>query len=216
MGLEQILSFNWNLAIGSQRISEDEFALLCKKAGSIVLFRNQFVYVDPNEIGHIAKRLQLGTGPVNGRRLIAAALNGKFGEDNVLLSKELKAALEQLLAEKEIAVSPDLNAKLHPYQERGFSWLVRNLKASMGSIIADDMGLGKTMQVIAALDKLRYDGVLAQKGALIVVPKFLLVNWKRELSRFAAYLQRNLRFQARFCRALRHYIDHLRSGAYAA
>ncbi len=46
----------------------------------------------------------------------------------------------------------------------------------MGSILADDMGPGKTLQVIATPEKLRLDGILDKKGALIVVPTSLLVN----------------------------------------
>lgn len=58
----------------------------------------------------------------------------------------------------------------------------------MGSILADDMGLGKPLQVIATPEKLRLDGILDKKGALIVVPTSLLVNWERELTRFAPAL----------------------------
>ena len=188
MGIEQMLDFDWQIAIGNEQVTEPEFDELCRHAGRIVRFRNSFVYVDPNEVSRIAKHLQMGRGTVNPKRLIAAALTGKFGEDNVLLSKQLKDALQQLLSEKEIAVPDTLRAKLRPYQERGYSWLVRNLKTSLGSIIADDMGLGKTLQVIAALEKLRADGALEEKGALVVVPTTLLHNWQHELRKFAPQL----------------------------
>ena len=55
----------------------------------------------------------------------------------------------------------------------------------MGSVIADDMGLGKTLQVIAALQKLKEEGALADASALVVMPTSLLTNWHKELLRFA-------------------------------
>ena len=42
-----------------------------------------------------------------------------------------------------------------------------------GSIIADDMGLGKTLQVIVMLLKLKEEGALDSRQALIVVPTTL-------------------------------------------
>ena len=52
-----------------------------------------------------------------------------------------------------------------------------------GACLADDMGLGKTVQTIAFL---LYK---AEKGAsLVVAPASVLMNWQRELQRFAPSL----------------------------
>lgn len=187
--LEDILNFDWNLALGSSRISEAEFKELSKKTGQIVRFKNQYVYVDSNEMQRIAKRLNsTRQETVPSRRLIAAALTGKFGQDNVLLTQNLKTALDKLLSEKAVAVPETVKATLRPYQERGYSWLIRNIKTSMGSVIADDMGLGKTLQVITAIEKMRVDGMLEERGVLIVVPTSLLINWQHEIKKFAPKL----------------------------
>ena len=50
------------------------------------------------------------------------------------------------------------------------------------------MGLGKTLQAISLLLKLKEDGALSEKRALIVVPTGLLTNWQAEISRFAPQL----------------------------
>ncbi len=187
--LEELLRFDWTLALGGHTITRDEFEELSKHAGKMVRFKNEFVMVDEREVASIAKKLAaFKPSDIKPRRLIAAALTGKFGENNVLLSKELKEALDRMLSEEAVAVPKALKASLRPYQERGYSWLVRNLKISFGSIIADDMGLGKTLQVIAALEKMREDKALDTKEALVVVPTSLLVNWQRELSKFAPKL----------------------------
>src|SRR5438105_1979972 len=81
-----------------------------------------------------------------------------------------------------------LQAVLRPYQRRGYAWLYRNARVGLGSVIADDMGLGKTLQVIAALQKLKEEGALADASALVVMPTSLLTNWHKELQRFAPEL----------------------------
>ncbi len=184
--LASMLSFDWQLALGNNPISQEEFERLMEYEGRMVRFGDQFVYVDPKTVARIGKKLKETTRETpTKQRLIAAALTGRFGNNSVYITKELKAALDKLLSEKTLGVPDTLNATLRPYQERGFSWLVRNMRTMMGSIIADDMGLGKTLQVIASLEKLRYDGELDKKQALIVVPTSVLVNWQREISKFA-------------------------------
>ena len=192
MGLSNLLNFHWDLALGNHSISEAEFNELRKHEGKVVRFGNSFVYVDPSVTSRIAKKLLSANVTPTKQRLMAAALTGRFGENNVQITKELQACLKNILSEKSIEVPPTLQAKLRPYQQRGYSWLTRNLRTMMGSIIADDMGLGKTLQVIAAIEKLRYDGELDDKQVLIVVPTSLLVNWGRELSKFAPQITYNL------------------------
>ena len=82
----------------------------------------------------------------------------------------------------------ELNAVLRPYQIRGFSWLVQNAMLGLGSLLADDMGLGKTVQVIACVAELKARGELDRGKVLIAAPASLLVNWEREIERFAPSL----------------------------
>ena len=71
---------------------------------------------------------------------------------------------------------------LYPFQRRGVAFLLRSQRA----VLADDMGLGKTVQVIAALRRLYRFGRL--QSCLVVAPRTLLVNWRRELSKWAPEL----------------------------
>lgn len=122
------------------------------------------------------------------------------------LSDEVRQLIRELTAQAEIPVPSDIHATLRPYQERGYSWMYRNMRIGFGSIIADDMGLGKTLQVITLLQKMKDDGMLrpslgkatgrqAMLGngdgggpALIIVPTGLVTNWQAELQRFAPSL----------------------------
>lgn len=77
---------------------------------------------------------------------------------------------------------PGLQAKLFKYQANGVEWMCRAIKRAGGLVLADEMGLGKTIQVIALLLS---DREIGDSPRLIVCPTSLLVNWKRELDRFA-------------------------------
>ena len=189
--LVDVMTFDWRLAAGKYTMSEEEFEWLSEQAGRIVRFRDAYMYVDKALLGSIRRELH-GQRKLTKAELIRAALSGGIRANGVRLSARLQAAFDRLFAEKTFEVPETLQATLRPYQVRGYSWLMRNLRAGMGAIIADDMGLGKTLQVIAVLEKLRVDGELEDKQVMVVVPTTLLANWTREISRFAPNLKVSL------------------------
>ena len=80
-------------------------------------------------------------------------------------------------------IPKNLNAELREYQKDGYEWLVRLTSWGAGACLADDMGLGKTVQTIALLLH------RAQHGpSLVVAPKSLILNWEKELRKFAPSL----------------------------
>lgn len=78
-------------------------------------------------------------------------------------------------------------ATLRPYQEQGYSWLMRLRDEGLGGCLADDMGLGKTVQTLAYLSRLDADGRLGP--SLLVGPVVTLGNWTAEIERFAPELR---------------------------
>ncbi|EYF00707.1 DEAD/DEAH box helicase [Chondromyces apiculatus] len=76
-----------------------------------------------------------------------------------------------------------LKATLRPYQEAGLSWLKFIHDIGSGGVLADDMGLGKTVQTIALLLAVKQES--KHLRALIVAPTSVVINWERELERFA-------------------------------
>jgi SNF2 family DNA or RNA helicase len=66
-----------------------------------------------------------------------------------------------------------------PYQYQGVAFLYPRYSA----VLADEMGLGKTMQSITAIRMLLRAGEL--RSVLLVCPKPLVTNWRREFSLWA-------------------------------
>ncbi|WP_052723848.1 DEAD/DEAH box helicase [Paenibacillus wulumuqiensis] len=81
-------------------------------------------------------------------------------------------------------------ASLKPFQVDGFIWMKALHYRKLGGLLADDMGLGKTIQVISFLTYLQEVGKLTP--TLIVVPKTLIDNWEKEVSKFAPELLSSL------------------------
>lgn len=187
MSLASALTFDWQLAIGEQRLSASEFKVLLANTGKIVRFHNQFVYADPEALLKIQKHLKnQQTLQANRAALLNAVFTGKLDENEVCLSPLLQKLIKEITTPVDIPEPKGLNATLRPYQKRGYEWLMHNLKVNIGSILADDMGLGKTLQVITALLKLKEEGQLdANNQALVIVPTSLITNWSREIKHFA-------------------------------
>ncbi|MHC6202005.1 SNF2-related protein [Breznakiellaceae bacterium SP9] len=177
LNLKSLLDWKWEVAIGDEVVSADEFALLLSQKRPVVQFRDKFVQIDPAELSRLLKSSQRRPPGIN------EFLKSHFLGDSILCS-DADELLQKLLAEREFLVPAGLNASLRPYQVRGFKWICSLLASGFGCILADDMGLGKTIQAITVLLRTKEDDLLPN-GCLIVAPAALLSNWERELERFA-------------------------------
>jgi SNF2 family DNA or RNA helicase len=92
---------------------------------------------------------------------------------------------DQLSAHLSVSVPRGLQARLYPYQEKGYRWLDFMSRNGVGTILADEMGLGKTLQVIAVI---LAEAQRRPEPNLIVCPATLLENWRRECAKFAPAL----------------------------
>ena len=214
-----LLDFDWEVALGDENISAEEFLKLAKNAEGLLKFKNRYIEFSSADLDLLQRRLDekhkgvsdsekasaeelavLANGDAsdsseNGdsteefipstAKLIQACLTGKCDEIPVDMTDGLKQQFDAWRGETEVALPVNLNATMRPYQERGYSWMYKNLQMGFGCILADDMGLGKTLQVIAFLLKLKQEGRFAEGRALVVVPAGLLCNWQVEIKKFA-------------------------------
>ncbi len=186
--LDDLITYDWCVAIGDTHLTRAEFSRLSRQASGLVKIREHYVMLDGDAVSKIIRQLE--DPPAPGRfQLLQAALSGEFEGAQVKTDASLSGALHRLFQQDNIKLPVGLQAKLRPYQLRGFHWMYKNSRIGFGSLLADDMGLGKTLQVITTLLKLKEEKKLEQHPALVVVPTTLLSNWQSEIVRFAPSLR---------------------------
>ena len=191
LGKDALSRFEWKAALGGRELSEQEMQELVAHAGEVVRLGNDFVYLDPEALAKLARTLREQPQPSYLEKM-RAAFTGEYDGSEVRLSGKVLERLQQLTTVANVAPPAGLRASLRPYQQRGYSWLMKNLRLGIGALIADDMGLGKTLQVIAAVTALKEAGELDQNKVLAVVPTTLLANWIREVAKFSPGLTTGL------------------------
>jgi len=181
LDLNALQDFEWQIAIGEEVMSLKEFEKLVKLKRAMVRFRDGFVKMQAEEFSRLLKKAKTAVPDVND--FLKAHLSG----DSVL-AFDARETIDNLFREQDFPIPAELNAELRPYQIRGYNWVCSLLFSGFGCILADDMGLGKTVQSIAAILRLKEEGLLGEK-CLVVAPAALLINWEKELSRFAPSLK---------------------------
>jgi SNF2 family DNA or RNA helicase/uncharacterized Zn finger protein len=177
LDLNTLQEFKWQIAVGDQVLTLEEFKKLVKEKRSLVRFRDGFVKMNAEEFSRLLKKAQSAAPDFND------FLKAHFSGDTVL-AFDAGETINNLFREQNYIIPKTLNAVLRPYQKRGYNWVCSLLFSGFGCILADDMGLGKTVQSIAALLRLKEEKLLSG-GCLVVAPAALLSNWEKELSRFA-------------------------------
>lgn len=185
--MTQLFSFDWRVAVGDETLSVEEFDRLLGKANGLMRFKEQYIYMDDAAMNKLRKALS-APPRIKPGELLQVALGEEYHGAKVTMTDEVREMIRRFTETSAIPLPNGLQAELRPYQERGFSWMYRNMQMGFGSIIADDMGLGKTLQVITLLLKMKNDGLLAKDKVLVIVPTGLLYNWKEEIHRFTPSL----------------------------
>jgi len=211
LSLENLVSYNWEIVLGDQSLSREEFASLVKLKTPLIQIRGQWVALNPEEIEaairfweqrqaesqmSILDAMVWGLneeGEMDGLRVDRVDVTGWLGE---LLNQLKGGAIFE-----ELPQPAGLSGQLRPYQERGFSWLAFMRHWGLGACLADDMGLGKTIQAIAIFlyERDQPEPVESKpkgqfrtpKGppSLVICPTSVAGNWQREIAQFAPELR---------------------------
>ncbi len=215
-GLEQLLQFDWKIALADGvELTEQQFLQFVREkrkwlkiAGRWYVFSESWVREIREQLEQHRRQGGLSLAELLKKMMIRASLDDSpteaEGHEDTDESREIEAVEQQFelsanirqhfhfLLRKEqlplLAQARAFQGSLYGYQQFGVSWLVFLRQMGMGACLADDMGLGKTIQLIAYLLYVKQEqSELAP--ALFVCPHSVLGNWQRELQTFAPTLR---------------------------
>lgn len=166
-GLQQLMQFDWKVALGDIELTEEEFRALLEENRRLVQIQGQWVQLDPNQLlqlQQVISQVEKKQGLTLRDVLELHLLGSSEGEEelgferslqmDVELNEQLQHMVDLLNHTKQVPlIEPPLSFRgtLRPYQIEGISWLLFLRSAGLGSCLADDMGLGKTIQMITYL-----------------------------------------------------------------
>jgi SNF2 family DNA or RNA helicase len=206
-GLEDLVDFQYELAVGDDVLSAEELAELARLKVPLVRIRGQWVELDDRHLKAALKFLEgRQAGSMTAADVLTAAMGAGGAGELPLVAVEADGWLGDLLSGQadqrlDPMETPDgFHGELRPYQQRGLSWLSFLGRLGMGAVLADDMGLGKTVQLLSLLwaerakprsvkDDLNFALPAAAPPAsapptLLICPMSLTGNWQREAERF--------------------------------
>jgi SNF2 family DNA or RNA helicase len=189
-GLQDLVEFRYDLAVGDHVLSPDELAELAALKVPLVRVRGQWVELDERHLKTALKFLERNqSGTMTAADVLQADAHGPA--DGVSVTVDADGWLGDLLSGQTDRRLPPLNTprgfrgELRPYQQRGLAWLSFLGELGLGAVLADDMGLGKTVQLLALIAA----APPGNRPTLLVCPMSLVGNWQREAQRFTPELR---------------------------
>ncbi|NLV75060.1 MAG: DEAD/DEAH box helicase [Chloroflexi bacterium] len=197
LGMNSLVQYDWQLALGDELITHEEFERLAALKAPLVQMRGRWVLLQPDQveaaIAFWERQQKQGALPLNDALALALGADEEIDGleiGDVELDPLLTDLFERITGSvpiEPLETPPDFVGELRPYQERGLAWLAFMGKWGLGACLADDMGLGKTIQAIALLLHVRAQ-LPELPSTLLICPTSLVGNWKREVERFAPHL----------------------------
>ncbi|WGV24118.1 DEAD/DEAH box helicase [Halotia branconii] len=192
-GLDSLVQYQYELAIGEQVVTPQEWEQLINAKSPLVHFRGQWMELDRDKMQQLLEFWQShGDEQPQMNLLEFLQRSAEVGEeweiehDDVL--SEMIAKLQDKSRLEPISDQLNLQGNLREYQKRGVSWLEYLERLGLNGCLADDMGLGKSVQVIARLvqEKDLHETLLP---TLLIAPTSVVGNWQKEIAKFAPHLK---------------------------
>lgn len=184
---------------GGERFSALDIQRLLQTGQGSTRLRNGHIAVLPGEAMHDLQEVLRDCDPAQTRpgvyRLLKAQgdyLESTFEQWGASLAPSWAAWRGKqgaLRKPAELALTPELETLMRPYQKDGVRWLSLLAINGLGGILADEMGLGKTLQALAYLGGAKTVAGAASPPSLVVCPTSLVDNWRRESARFTPELR---------------------------
>ncbi len=191
--LNAIIGYDYQLSIGGQPVSEEEWQQLVNAKTPLVQFRGQWMELERDKMQQLLQFWQ--THQHEHPEITLLDVLKMASEDEADLEWDHDQSLQEMLSRlhDKNAFAPiedprDLQGNLRDYQRRGVAWVQYLEQLGLNPCLADDMGLGKTLEVIACLLKEREEAADVPP-TLVIAPTSVLGNWHKEIERFAPQLR---------------------------
>ncbi|WP_017660625.1 DEAD/DEAH box helicase [Baaleninema simplex] len=190
--LRNLIRYQYELSIGGEVVSPEEWQQLVNAKTSLVQFRGEWIELDRSKMQQMLEFWQENRNSVpevNVLEFIQKAAEAD-GEIEVEPDETLTAMMQKLRDPsclQPIDNPQQLQGQLRDYQKRGVAWIQYLEQLGLNGCLADDMGLGKSIQVIAKL-LLERESQETVPPTLLIAPTSVVSNWRKEIEKFAPNL----------------------------
>jgi len=204
---QTLVDVDWAMALGGDRLTDDEIATLAQAKSQLVQLRGAWVRVDAGHVATALEQLDKRRGnrtmtPAQLLKLAATAADaiGDVGLDGEAIEltadddEDGRASADGWLGDlldglpddrlTEATEPEGFVGQLRPYQRRAVGWLGFLARLGLGGCLADDMGLGKTPTTLAHLV-----GHQGDRPSLVMCPLSVVHNWEAEAAAFTPDLR---------------------------
>jgi len=201
LGMDSIVAYKWEIALGDETLSPEEFEKLAELKVPLVRVRGQWVELRPEEIEAAIAffHKKHGDGEMKLGEALRIGLGQEVSEAGLpVVGMEAEGWVRDFLGKlssgakiSEVKPPATFNGELRPYQIKGLSWLAFLKQFGLGACLADDMGLGKTIEFIALmLHERAHRRRKSWPGpTLLICPMSVVGNWEKEVERFGPSLK---------------------------
>ena len=197
--LPSLVQYRFELSVGGEPVSEQEWQDLVNAKSPLVRFRGEWMELDSGQMSRMLelwRQQEQGDDSSTIGNLLKQFAEADEDTTEFVLDEVLGDILKRLKQQGNTEFMDDptgLQGQLRPYQKQGLSWLTTQEALGLNPCLADDMGLGKTIQVIALLlherEQLEPKGDSGLPPTLLVAPTSVLSNWRKEIEKFAPQMQ---------------------------
>lgn len=196
--LDSLVEYQYELAIGDQVVTSQEWEQLINAKTPLVHFRGQWMELDRDKMQEFLEFWQSHGDEKSEMTMLeflkrSAEVGDEWEFEYDQFLSETMAKLQDKSRLEPISQLPQLQGNLREYQKRGVSWLQYLEKLGLNGCLADDMGLGKSVQVIARLVQERDAGdggvTSSVMPTLLIAPTSVVGNWQKEIIKFAPHLK---------------------------
>ncbi|WP_031293495.1 DEAD/DEAH box helicase [Leptolyngbya sp. Heron Island J] len=204
--LTSLVEYQYELAIGEEKVTEQEWHQLVNAKTPLVKFRGQWMELDQDKMQQMLEFWKTHQEE-NPELSLLDFMKLTAGNEEVEVECDRKDTLADMLtklgdkSQLQPVDNPDtFQGQLREYQKRGVSWLQYLEQLGLNGCLADDMGLGKTVQVIARMvqerepapkkgRKKKTTNAVKLPPTLLIAPTSVVGNWLHEIHKFAPQIK---------------------------